>query len=145
MSEVLFKAHCNRGNIKFYAEDYVQHHLDKYNNTDVYVSVKPYKPKRSIRQNNWYYGVAIPMIQAFILETQGEKYSKEEINQYHLNTVVKPVIEVKAILQTPCTIYKIKRTSEMNTVEFMEFKEKIQMYWAKMDLIIPDPDQKEFT
>jgi hypothetical protein len=33
----------------------------------------------------------------------------------------------------------------MNTVEFMEFKEKIQMYWAKMDLIIPDPDQKEFT
>jgi len=51
---------------------------------------------------------------------------------------------VKPIFNMPCTIYKIKRTSEMNTIEFMEFKDKIQMYWAQMDLVIPDPDQTDF-
>ena len=145
MSEVLFKAKYSNKQIKFYAEDYVHNHLSKFDNQDVYVSVKKHQPKRSVKQNNWYYGVAIPMIQAFILETQGEKYSKEDINQYHLNTIVKPQIEVKAIFNTPCTVYKIKRTSEMSTAEFMEFKDKIQMYWATMDLIIPDPDQTQFV
>lgn len=144
MSELMFKAKCNKGSIDFYAKDYVEHKLHLIEGQDVYVTIKRYRAKRSIKQNNWYYGVAIPLIQSFLLQTQGEKYSKDDINQYHLNTVVKPAIEVKPIFNQPCTIYKIKRTSEMNTVEFMDFKEKIQMYWATMDLIIPDPDQTEW-
>ena len=144
MSELTFKAKCNQGSIDFYAKDYVKHKLYLVEGQDVYVTIKKYQAKRSIKQNNWYYGVAIPIVQEFLLVTQGEKYSKEDINQYHLNTVVKPVIEVKPIFNTPCTIYKIKRTSEMNTIEFMDFKEKIQFYWAQMDLIIPDPEQTEW-
>jgi hypothetical protein len=144
MSELMFKAKCSEGDIEFYAQDYVKQKLKQVDGQDVYVTIKKYRAKRSIKQNNWYYGVAIPMVQAFLADTQGEKYSKEDINQYHLNTIVKPVIEVKPIFNTPCTIYKIKRTSEMNTVEFMDFKEKIQLYWAQMDLIIPDPDQTDF-
>jgi hypothetical protein len=144
MSELMFKAKCDDGKIDFYAKDYVQQKLKIVDGQDVYVTIKKYQAKRSIKQNNWYYGVAIPMIQSFLLETQGERYSKEDVNQYHLNMVVKPVIEVKPIFNTPCTIYKIKRTSEMTTVEFMDFKDKIQMYWAQYDLLIPDPDQTEW-
>ena len=79
------------------------------------------------------------------MDTQGEKYTKDEVNQYHLNTVIKPSLETKAIFGKVCVIYDIKRTSDMTTIEFMEFKDDIQIYWANYDLIIPDPDQTEFT
>jgi hypothetical protein len=144
MSELTFKAKCSQGKIEFYAQDYVSHKLQQVDGTDVYVTIKKYRAKRSIKQNNWYYGVAIPMIQEFLLDTQGEKYSKEEVNQYHLNTVIKPNFETKAIFGKVCVIYDIKRTSDMNTVEFIDFKESIQYYWAEYDLIIPDPEQTDF-
>ena len=90
----MFKAKCSNGEIDFYSHDYVQQKLQQVNGQDVYVTIKKYRAKRSIKQNNWYYGVAIPKIQAFLADTQGEKYSKEDINQYHLNTVVKPVTKI---------------------------------------------------
>lgn len=142
MSELTYKAKVENGELKFYAEDYVSNALKQFfNDKEVYITIKKYTQKRSIKQNNWYYGIAIPMVQNFLLETQGEKYSKDDIHQYHLNTVVKPAIEVKPIFGTPCTIYKIQRTSEMNTVEFMDFKEKVQRFWEQFDLHIPDPDE----
>tara|TARA_R110000751_G_scaffold116675_1_gene216830 strand:+ start:354 stop:791 length:438 start_codon:yes stop_codon:yes gene_type:complete len=145
MSELTFKAKCTLGKIEFYAQEYVSNKLQQVDGQDVYVNIKKYRPKRSIKQNNWYYGVAIPMIQHFLMDTQGEKYTKDEVNQYHLNTVIKPSLETKAIFGKVCVIYDIKRTSDMTTIEFMEFKDDIQIYWANYDLIIPDPDQTEFT
>jgi hypothetical protein len=143
MSELTFKAKCSQGKIEFYALDYVRHKLEQVDGQDVYVTIKKYRAKRSIKQNNWYYGVAIPMIQAFLLDTQGERYTKEEVNQYHLNTVIKPKLETKAIFGKVCVIYDIARTSEMTTTEFIEFKESIQVYWAQYELFIPDPEQTE--
>ena len=140
MKNLMFKGKYSNGKIQFYSHDYVSRQLEQLEGKDVYCSVQEKQPKRSIKQNNWYFGVAVPMIQNFLLETQGEKYSKDDVHQYHLNTVVKPVIEMKAIFDKPCTIYHIKRTSDMSTVEFMEFKEKVQMYWAAFDLFIPDPE-----
>ena len=141
--ELVFKAQVNNGRLQFYAPDYVSGLLNEQNNKDVYVTIKEFKQKRSIAQNNLYYGVAIPMIQHFLMETQGEKYTKEEVNQYHLNTVMKPSLETKAIFGKVCVIYDIKRTSDMNTTEFMELKESVQMYWAGFDLIIPDPNDSQ--
>lgn len=140
MKELIFRGKYSNGKIQFYADDWVNDQLKQYDGEDVYCTVKRNKPTRSLRQNNWYYGVCVPYVQHFILETQGEKYSKDDVHQYHLNHVVKPEIEIKPIFGTPCTVYKIQRTSEMSTVEFMEFKEKVQAYWATMDLFIPDPE-----
>jgi len=141
MLELLFKAKMESNNkIIFYSDEFVLKNTASLIGKDIFVSIKEFKPKRSIKQNNWYYGVAIPIIQAFILDTQGEKYTKEEINQYHLNNVIKPELETKAIFNKVCIIYNIKSTSKMSTVEFMEFKESIQDFWAQYEVIIPDPD-----
>jgi hypothetical protein len=144
MAELTFKAKCVGTRIDFYAQDYVGRKLQILDGQDVFITIKKFKPKRSIKQNNWYYGVAIPMIQHFLLDTQGEKYTKDEVNQYHLNTVIKPKLETKAIFGKVCVIYDIKRTSEMSTVEFMDFKEQVQVHWAQYELFIPDPEQTEF-
>ncbi len=144
MKELMFKARVQQGTVRFYSLNYVSENLKSFEGKDVYVNIREHKAKRSIKQNNWYYGVAIPMIQAFLMDTQGEKYTKEEINQYHLNTVIKPKLETKAIFGKVCVIYDIARTSDMSTTEFAEFKETIQVYWAEMELIIPDPEQTEF-
>lgn len=140
----MFKAKIAGDKLDFYAKDYVKNTLQPYDEHDVFVNITPFHEKRSIKQNNWYYGVAIPIIIAYLKETQGEKYSKEDINQYHLNEVIKPNFQTRAIFGKVCVIYDIKRTSEMDTVEFMDFKDKIQVYWAQRDLIIPDPNQTEF-
>jgi hypothetical protein len=141
MKDIMFKGKYSNGKVSFYADEWVNAQLKALEGKDVYCAVKEHKPKRSIKQNNWYFGVAIPMIQAFLMDTQGEKYSKDDVHQYHMNTVIKPEMEQKAIFDKVCIIYKIKRTSEMTTVEFNEFVDDIQMYWAEMDLVIPDPEQ----
>jgi hypothetical protein len=143
MKDIMFKGKYSNGRVQFYADEWVSKNLHELEGKDVYCNVKEFKPKRSIRQNNWYFGVAIPIIQAFLLDTQGEKYTKDDVHQYHMNTVIKPEMEQKPIFDKVCIIYKIKRTSEMSTVEFMEFVDEIQMYWAQFDLIVPDPKQIE--
>lgn len=142
MSDLIFKAKVQEGNLVFNQGDYSRAIIQRaFEGKEVNITINEYREKRSNAQNNWYYGVAIPIIQQFILETQGEKYSKEDINQFHLNTVVRPAMEVKPIFNMPCTIFKIKRTSDMSKTEFMDFKDKIQQYWLEYDVYIPDPNE----
>lgn len=117
---------------------------DELNNQNVIIEVRKANKQRSNNQNNWYFGIALPLIIQSIVETTGEVYTKEDLHEFHLEKVVEAHKVIKETLGETIITYTHKRTSDMTTVEFMEFKEKIQVYWAERGINVPDPNQKDF-
>ena len=115
--------------------------LSKFEGKEVVISVEDGNKSRSLKQNDWYWGIAIPAVIYQLKNHTGEKYSKDDIHDWNLSKVigVKPV--VKDLFEETIVIYKTKRTSQMSTKEFINFKETIQKYWAEKSIIIPDPSE----
>jgi len=117
---------------------------DELNNQFVIIEISKASKKRSNNQNNWYYGVALPIIINSIEDTTGESYTKEDLHEFHLEKVLEATKVIKETLGETIITYSHKRTSDMTTTEFMDFKNKIQIYWAERGINVPDPNQTDF-
>jgi hypothetical protein len=144
MESVKLKARISNGELRFSDILTAKQRLSMLEDQMVNVVISKRAAKRSVQQNNWYYGVAIVHIINMIYERTGELYSKEDIHDWHMSKVIRPKIVTKQMMGQQFVAYKAKKTSEMTTVEFNQFKEEIQKYWAERDIIIPDPYQEEF-
>jgi len=102
----------------------------------VEVIVKKKKKKRSTglpdelgNQNGYYWAVVLP------ISAKGLGYTIDEMHEIFIE------------LYAPYTVKKFKdkfvnvkiRTSEMDTLQFKEFLETIQISMAEQNIIIPDP------
>lgn len=92
--------------------------------------------KRSTEQNAYLHGVVLPSIRNFFLE-KGYDYSLEDIKDW---------LKARGFFGHKEFGKELipKHTSELTTLEFMAAKEKIQQYFSKFGLIVPDPNQTEF-
>jgi hypothetical protein len=140
-AEVSLKGIVKDGIFTYYAPTEMKAALLPLEGEEVTAVITKKKAPRSLRQNNWYNGVAIRYIREYLLETQGEKYTRDDIHDWHLSKVVRPEVITKELMGQTIVVYKVKKTSEMSTIEFNEFKELIQAYWAERDLYIPDPNE----
>jgi hypothetical protein len=103
------------------------------------VTVRALRHKRSLAQNRWIWLVCNGPIRAWILETEGEKKSKEDIYLYLNSTVLGNKFEVATILGEEVIRMTGKRFSQMNTMEFSESVEKICQFFEPKGLIVPLP------
>ena len=115
--------------------------LEKYVGKEITISIGTVVKKRSLQQNNWYFGVAIPTIIAQLKEYDGVEYDKDVIHEFVLNEIIRRDAKVHRILGRPVITYDNKTTSQMNVSEFSQFKNELQMYFAERDIQIPDPGE----
>lgn len=108
------------------------------------IKVQKLSKKRSDAQNRWLWGVCYVRIAAWHLREFGEKLTPEEIHIYVCMKVLGMVYKVKEMFGEEILVLEGTRTSKMNTVQFMEAKEKIQRFYAPKGCIIPDPTQNSF-
>jgi len=99
----------------------------------VQVEIRKAKRRRSIPQNNYYWGVVLQLLGADL------GYSSEEAHE----AMVRMFLEVpNDDLEIPSTF---RKTSDLSTVEFEEYLEKIRRWAAEFrGLFIPDPQQTFF-
>ena len=92
---------------------------------------------RSIPENNYYWGVVIPLIS----ETSG--YSKNETHDLLKSLFLKDVRHIKLPNGTVKEVTKIKSTAELKTTEFEEFLTECRT-WASLELecFIPLPNEE---
>ena len=114
--------------------------LDNFIDKEITLTISEKKKPRSIAQNSWYWGVAIPAIIERLKEFDGEEYPKEAIHEFILNEIIKVDAKVHRILGRPVITYDNKTTSQMNVSEFGQFKNQLQMFFAERDILIPDPN-----
>lgn len=144
METIELRATVKNGNLEIYNKKYITHLLDKLEGKPLALVIGLNSPKRSVQQNRWYWGVAIPCVLENLKEMTGTVYEKEEINDYNISQILRPSLTTKDVLGQSIISYKSKRTSEMNVKEFNSFKEELQAHWAERGVVIPDPNQKEF-
>ena len=97
---------------------------------------------RSIKQNSWLHKV-IDMITQF---TRGRAKESGDENYYKINNET-----TKLWIKQEFLGYEeingerhLRKTSNLKTFEMNELWENLQIYFAPLDLILPDPNQKDF-
>ena len=115
--------------------------INQFEGQDIVISLSKEEKRRSNKQNDWYWGVAIPLIIQEIQNNTGEKYSKDDIHDWNMARAVKLQPIIKEMFDETIVVYKQKKTSRMSTKEFSDFKEIIQKYWAEREIYISDPNE----
>lgn len=108
------------------------------------ITFKELEYKRSDAQNRYYWGVVIPTIRAFLRETEGVPYTKNQVHFFNLYNVQEVKPEIVTICGKDTIVMEAKKSSEMTTKEFKEFVECLQAYWGERECYIPDPVKFNF-
>lgn len=108
------------------------------------VTVAVHKKKRSLAQNSlnflwcdvirkWLYEAGIGYKNA-----RGETirpYTSDEIHEFN-----KELFGISVAIEIGGKVAKVRRTRDMNTVDFSEFLNKVDMHWCAEGLQLPHPD-----
>ena len=108
---------------------------------------KKFFRKRSLAQNRWIWGICVPDVMRFLLETTGEEHSKEAVYSFLRTRVIGNDLWVETIDGQDVVFLSGKRFSQMNTKEFSDAVEKIVAYYAERGLKIrlPKPKTNNFV
>jgi hypothetical protein len=145
MDEFYLKAKMVNGNLIINNHDQVRSTLSQLDGKDLIVHVQIFNNKASNKQIRWYWGVAIQKIIQEHKKKTGEFISKEEVHAFNIQEIVKPRLTHREIMGK--TVIEIDNfsLSGMSKTEFSNFKNRLQEYWAKRDVDIPDPGENDFT
>lgn len=103
---------------------------------------KKFYRKRSLAQNRWIWGICVPQVMQFYIDTTGVKHSKEAMYAFLRTKVVGDEMWVEEVEGHDIIFLSGKRFSQMTTKEFSEAVEKIVAYYAERDLEIMLPKPK---
>ena len=109
--------------------------LDK----EITITVERKKKKRSLSQNNYYFGVVVPLVRMGLVDI-GYRAGLEQAHNYLRDNFAKGEL----VNENTGEILPIKlSTTEMTTTDFMGYIEQIQQWSAEyLNVQIPDPNEQ---
>jgi hypothetical protein len=116
--------------------------IKSFNDKDVVISFSKPKKSRSNNQNNFYWGVVLPLIQNGLLDATGELRSNDNIHYNILLPLFAPTNEIINIDTGECINERLT-SSEMTTTQFCEYIIEIQKWAAEfLGIDIPSPNEE---
>lgn len=116
--------------------------LNHYEGKDIIITIEKAKKKRSNPQNNFYWGAVLPLIQQGLKDATGEFRTTENIHYRILLPLFAPVNEIVNQDTGQCLSERLS-SSEMSTVQFMDYIMEIQKWAAEfLSIVIPDPNHE---
>lgn len=97
--------------------------------------------EKSHSQLKTYFGWDIPQIIKFIFDKDGNKWTKDEVHDYHYKNVVES--KRKILLGEMVQLGENKRVSEMSKAEFHKFRQDYVEHWRLKGLEIKNPPIKD--
>ncbi|KKN85553.1 hypothetical protein LCGC14_0278760 [marine sediment metagenome] len=110
--------------------------------TQLEITFKKFYRKRSLAQNRYIWGVCVPDVIRFLVDTTGVEHSKEAVYSFLRTRVIGNEMWVETIDDQDIIFLSGKRFSQMNTKEFSDAVEKIVLYYAERGLKIRLPKPK---
>jgi hypothetical protein len=116
--------------------------IKSFNDKDVVITFSKPKKSRSNNQNNFYWGVVLPLIQKGLLDATGELRSNDNIHYNILLPLFAPTNEIINIDTGECINERLT-SSEMTTTQFCEYILEIQKWAAEfLGIDIPSPNEE---
>lgn len=113
--------------------------LKSFEGQNILITIQKQKKTRSNPQNAFYYGVVVPIMQQ-CLKDAGYLMTNEQIHEMLKLRFLKESILVNE--QTGEYLERIKSTTELSTIEFMEYILEIQKFAVEyFNTVIPDPNE----
>lgn len=118
------------GKFKPFAPDHFKQWFKNKEGKDVEISLRVFKPTRSLQQNNYYWGVVIQMI------SDETGHTAEEVHETLKYKFLTEVLDNNFI--------KVKSTSELDTTEFENYLNNIKKFASVfLNLYIPEPNEEQ--
>jgi hypothetical protein len=116
--------------------------IKSFNDKDVVITFSKPKKSRSNNQNNFYWGVVLPLIQKGLLDATGELRSNNNIHYNILLPLFAPTNEIINIDTGECINERLT-SSEMTTTQFCQYILEIQKWAAEfLGIDIPSPNEE---
>jgi hypothetical protein len=113
--------------------------IKSFEGQNIVITIQKQKKTRSNPQNAFYYGVVVPIMQQ-CLKDAGYLMTNEQIHEMLKLKFLKESILVNE--QTGEYLERIKSTTELSTIEFMEYILEIQKFAVEyFNTVIPDPNE----
>ncbi len=140
MSGVIFNGTTKNGFKIYRSKDFKREILEAFPDKDIVIKVERKKKKRSIHQNSFYWGVVIKLMTEFF---KGEGIARNEQETHSILSYKFLKVVVSVDKETGEAIERVKSTTELSTVDFMEYILNIQT-WAMefFNIDIPDPNEQ---
>jgi hypothetical protein len=138
MEKIELQGYINdTGKLSLYQSDVLHRWIRNHKDTTVVLSINERRKRRSNLQNAYYFGVLVAMVQE-AMNSFGNDYTSEEVHEFlkkEFNYEEKEIGEGYYI--------KVPRsTTRLTTVEFSDYKEKIQQFASSvLGIYIPDPGE----
>lgn len=113
-------------------------------NKPLEITFKVFRQQRSSAQNRYMWGVVVPTVRAWLRETEGVKYTPDEVYTWLRVSVLGNKPEIKEVAGSDVVVMTGKRFSAMNTKEFAEAVDTILNKMAEQGCVIPEPRQSNF-
>ena len=135
----LFYGNVKNGKLKVVRRGEMEEIINSYEGKKIIVSIELFKNSRSVLQNNYYWGVVVPMVRQGVLD-MGMKMNKEEIHEMLKLRFLK---KEKVNEDTGEIFPYIGSTTEMTKMQFMEYIQDIQQWSATyLNVVIPSPGEQ---
>ena len=129
------KGLVSNGNLNLDYNDKIrqQKWLQALNGKRVEMIIKPFRAKRTIPQNSYYWGIVLKII------SKETGYTSDELHEFFKRVYLKKEITIGGkIYETSISTKKLK------TDQFSEYIEKIKGFvFLKLDLVIPEAGEYE--
>ena len=125
------------GKINWDDEEKLRMHLASFmDEAKVEVIIRKARSKRTVKQNNYYFGVVLKIIAEESGSWDEKKYTTNDLHAFFRSEFLSRRVDIFGKMRTI-----IRSTTDLNTKEFTEYIRQIKMFAAStLDIFIPDSD-----
>lgn len=135
------KSNVVNGNLKRNREQ-IKQAIASFDGKEIIITIDKAKKTRSNKQNNFYWGVCIPLIQSGLKDATGEFFGNDNIHYDMLLKMFAPTFDVVNVHNGLVMSRQIS-SSEMTTTQFCSYILEIQKWAAEfLNIDIPDPNEE---
>lgn len=141
MKKITITSSVENGNLKRNRK-LIKDAISTFENKTVSITIQKFRKSRSNNQNAYFWGVVVPLVQQGLIDATAEVRDAQSIYQQILLPMFAPTRDITN-RDTGEVISERMTSSELSTVEFMEFIQEIQKWAAEfLGITIPDPNEK---
>lgn len=107
------------------------------------IRVREFRPTRSNKQNAYYWGVVVKMVQE-MMNAEGNDLIQDEVHELLKQEVAASMFVKRVLMPDGKFSTVVRSSSKLTTVEWENYMETVRAWAARHQLMIPLPNESEY-
>lgn len=138
-TKIFASGFISKGNVYLHNPELFMRRLESLEGKELEIHIQPLSTKRSDNLNRYFWGVVMPCIKSFHMETTGNKITDDSLYTYLLTEFAGVKLGVENVFGREIIVMEGLTSSKMNNEQFLDFLDKIRLHYLEIGLDIPLP------